>query len=541
MRIPAKGRLAAAAVAAAVAVSAETGLSAAAAVREQPQYWKAATYYSDDWVVNFWNSESVHMEEELARIAADGFNSIILAVPWKEFQPENGPGGFQFEEYAYEKLRRVLQAADEQGLWVFLRVGYTWDYGGGSMSSSRYRRLLCEEQVQRAWLDYAESLYRTCSSFDNFAGGFLTWEDFWNFLQDAGKGAYQAESVQLAEDTGYQDYLREHYTLEELRENFGLEASSYGEIGLPASDDPMFYTFYQFYDQVLNQILEKSQEVFPGLSMEVRLDMDPVPALDGSLVGVSHGQTYGCGSAAYTAAMYSVSMGREASQGNMTAAEALTAMASNLAVVMAQNGGKPLFLEQFLYYDDTPEYSYNPQLIPGERTAFLKGVPSLLESLSCGYGVWAYRDYRNNSVFNSQFGLESRGWTFSGGAEVRREEGNNHAFLSAGSQISQDLGERSGQGRQGERILEFRAESEEPVTVTVSFGSETYSETVNGEQTVEFAFPQGGSVLTVASDGPVSVDDFCFYNLETEGLLYHADGSESELIGAVRELNGELP
>ena len=58
---------------------------------------------------------------------------------------------------------------------------------------------------------------------------------------------------------------------------------------------------------------------------------------------------------------------------------------------------------------------------------------------------------------------------------------------------------------------------------------------------MEFAFPQGGSVLTVASDGPVSVDDFCFYNLETEGLLYHTDGSESELIGAVRELNGELP
>ena len=54
-------------------------------------YLRSATYYSDDWVINFWNSESVHMEEELARIAADGFNSIILAVPWREFQPETAP------------------------------------------------------------------------------------------------------------------------------------------------------------------------------------------------------------------------------------------------------------------------------------------------------------------------------------------------------------------------------------------------------------------------------------------------------------------
>ena len=55
-------------------------------------YLRSATYYSDDWVINFWNSESVHMEEELARIAADGFNSIILAVPWREFQPETASG-----------------------------------------------------------------------------------------------------------------------------------------------------------------------------------------------------------------------------------------------------------------------------------------------------------------------------------------------------------------------------------------------------------------------------------------------------------------
>ena len=79
------------------------------------------------------------------------------------------------------------------------------------------------------------------------------------------------------------------------------------------------------------------------------------------------------------------------------------------------------------------------------------------------------------------------------------------------------------------------------MTVSVSFGTEIYSVTVDGEQTVKLTFPQEGDELAVSSDGPVTVDDFYFYNLETEGLLYHEDGSEGELIQAVRELNAALP
>ena len=54
-------------------------------------YLKSATYYSDDWVINFWNSESKNMDAELAQIAEDGFNSIILVIPWREFQPGTNP------------------------------------------------------------------------------------------------------------------------------------------------------------------------------------------------------------------------------------------------------------------------------------------------------------------------------------------------------------------------------------------------------------------------------------------------------------------
>ena len=84
-------------------------------------YLKSATYYSDDWVINFWNSESSHMDEELKQIREDGFNSIILVVPWREFQPSMAPE--HYNDYAWEKFDRVMKAAKAQDLKVMLRVG----------------------------------------------------------------------------------------------------------------------------------------------------------------------------------------------------------------------------------------------------------------------------------------------------------------------------------------------------------------------------------------------------------------------------------
>ena len=66
------------------------------------------------------------MDEELAQIAADGFNSIVLVVPWREFQPGVLP--LSYNRYAFQKLDKVMNAARAHGLMVELRVGYVWDY-----------------------------------------------------------------------------------------------------------------------------------------------------------------------------------------------------------------------------------------------------------------------------------------------------------------------------------------------------------------------------------------------------------------------------
>ena len=67
--------------------------------------------------------------------------------------------------------------------------------------------------------------------------------------------------------------------------------------------------FYEFYDAFLAELLTETQKVFPDLSMEVRLDADPVKKADKTLEGVSHQSTFGCGNASCTSIMYSVPMG----------------------------------------------------------------------------------------------------------------------------------------------------------------------------------------------------------------------------------------
>ena len=55
---------------------------------EKSAYLKSVTYFGDEWPINYWGSEDENMSSNFAKIKEDGFNSIILVIPWREFQPE---------------------------------------------------------------------------------------------------------------------------------------------------------------------------------------------------------------------------------------------------------------------------------------------------------------------------------------------------------------------------------------------------------------------------------------------------------------------
>lgn len=504
-------------------------------------YLKSVTYFSDAWPINFWNTESTNMEAELAQIAADGFNSIILVIPWREFQPNMGQPD-TYTDYAMEKLERIMKSANAQGLMVTARIGYTWDYYDANADvTRRYESIMYSEVTMKAWLAYAETIYRKMSAYENFRGGFITWEDFWNFPEKAfylsGKPARQ----RTAAACGYIRYLKQHYSLEELSLLYGEAIKSYESVYIPEKKQPAAGLFYEFYDEFLNDLLLKTQQVFPGLSMEVRLDQDVVYDLEGQPYYYNHSRTYDCQNASYTGAMISVAMGQKNHGEKVSAASGVAALNGYLAHVRTLNGGKPLYMEQFLYMDNTRGFSRNAQIIPEQLPAYITGMRPVLKNHGMGYGIWVYRNYTNNQLYNPQFALDLRGWTSQGNVRVSEEKGTSMAVLRGGSSLHQQLcGDM--RGRKAENAsVRFRAYSETPVWLEVSLGYEKKSIQIQEDKIYEVMFAEvTGSDLTIESDGVIWLDDIQVYDFVQEGRIYDISNQPMDCLPAFRNLNTML-
>ncbi len=505
-------------------------------------YLKSATYYSDDWVINFWNSESSYMDEELAQIAEDGFNSIILVVPWREFQPSMSPQ--RYNDYAWEKFDRVMETAERQSLKVMLRVGYTWDYYSSDNVLERYEKLLYDEETKQAWMQYAKRLYEKAAAHENFCGGFITWEDFWNFAENSVHYGSGLAGKKMAAKCGYTQYVKEHYTLEELEEMYQDTFESYEDVYLPDSLNSYGRkAFYQFYDDFLNKILAETQTVFPDLSMEVRLDIDPVRRPDGTLEGAPHDSTFPCGSSGFSSAMYSVCMGFESNGQEVSAAQAITNAGRTLDRLSAASGGKKLYLDQFLFTDNTPGFEQNAKLAESEKNAYLDGIADVFKAKTMGYGIWTYRDYGDNKLYNPQFALDKQGWTFSGGSYIENRNGNKMAAVPSSGKISQSISKRSAGGKGKKAYVRFFLEGDGNCRVTVQGGGKSQTVSAGSPRTVELTFADAAISelsFTVQGTGKAYIDDVKVYTWITEGNMYHMDGSESSCAQALRAMNQKV-
>lgn len=514
--------------------------SLAAVSATPPSYLKSVTYVSDAWVINFWNTESDHMDAELAQIAADGFNSLILAIPWREFQPGTNP--VTYNSYAFDKLDRVMRAAEDHGLWVELRVSYTWDYYEEEESRLRFREMLGDEKLEAAWLAYVEKLYETAASYPNFYGGFITWEDFWNYMEDSTHFGTGLESKKEAERIGYQDYLERFYTLEEVMDYYKpvKPFTSFQDIYMPQKTSPAYKLLFEFYDDYLIGLLHAAQQVFPNLSMEVRLDVDPVEGKDGGKVGAHHFRTFPCGTSSYTSLMYSVAMGQENQGERISAATALAAMDSQLNVVKMYNGGKPIYIDQLLYTDSTEEFSHNAQLEESERNLFITSLPDILRKYTNGYGVWSYWNYTNNPVYNSQFALNERGWETSRAKAVERD-GSRQMQIESNGRISQTIGSRIDGKLTHANYVRFTADSDEPATLYVTLGRVTKEVQVNGKGQYDLNFGRlGYDKVEFRAGKDVYVDNIHVYNFIQDGQLHDLNNQELDCMDAIRTLNAQM-
>jgi hypothetical protein len=224
----------------------------------------------------------------------------------------------------------------------------------------------------------------------------------------------------------------------------------------------------------------------------------------------------------------------------ITAADAVSMMEQQLKKVKEHNGGKPIFIDQLLYMDETPGFEHNARLAVEERNAYLIGISEILRTYTNGYAVWSYRNYANNAVFNSQFALGDQGWDTRGVRIVQRD-GSNQAWIQGGGSIAQDVGHRISVKQKFENHVRFTADSDRPVKLSIILGSETQEVMVDGKGQYDLNF---GSAeyrqVRFRADGDVYLDNINVYNFVQDGQIYDLDGNELSCLAGVRELNRRL-
>ncbi len=504
-------------------------------------YVKSVTYFGDEWPINFWNSELETLDNDFTQIKKDGFNSIILVIPWKEFQISVNP--VKYNQYAFDSLDKVMDKANEYNLDVYARIGYSWDYYNDSKENitERYLDIMRDKTTKKAWLDYCNKMYQLLGDYPNFKEGFLTWEDFWGCIgicdvQDLEKRLEYSKTV------GYGEWIKKNYSLEEYNNKYGTTYEDYDSIAIPLRTNPDMEAFYMFFDDYLNELLKKSQEKFPNISMEVRMDADLVTNINDELVYYSHDKTYRCENSDFTATMYGIPMGFENVGERVSAQDAKEHTQYILKKLADMNGRKPIYVEQFLYLDDTPQFSYNAQIKCEEVDDYLENISEVLSEYTGGYGIWTYKNYKSNMIYNSQFALLDAGWNYSGSPQFTEIESSNTCTISEGDVISQSIPSVRNHFPEDEYMVEFAVLSEAKCKLSIKVGSqEKIVDIIGPGRYVEsFDSPDKFDIEFKSIKGNIIIDNLALYSFIQNGHLYDSEGNELDYIESIRILNSKL-
>lgn len=505
-------------------------------------YVKSASYFADEWPINFWNSEMDSLDADMEQIKKDGFNSIILVIPWREFQPTIFP--IRYSDYAFNKLDEIMKAAEKVDLDVYTRIGYIRDFYDDAENDvvNRFYQLTGDSKYQDAWYDYVKQMYSTLCIYDNFKGGFITWEDFWDTLGICDESSEDLRK-EKAQFVGYQKYVRNNYSLNEYNNNFGTSYASYEEIPVPMRSEPAMEAMYSFYDAFLNSLLAKSQEYFPDLSMEVRMDWDTVYNKDGTAGYYNHAATYACENAGYTATMYGIPMGFENNGERVTYTEAMEKTEYILQELKKQNNQKPVYVEQFIFADNTPDFKNNAQIKESDMNLYLENVSDILLKNSEGYGIWTYRNYRGNMIYNPQFALYGAGWDVSGDVSFTEEKKSIICSMKTGGAISQKISETRNYFDCDEYTLSLDVVNvRKEGNLLLAVGN--YSKTIflNESGKIKINLPKNDSfdLIIEAIDCAAGIDNIRLYSQVQEGYLYDEDNNELQCVDGIRILNAKL-
>ena len=371
-------------------------------------YLKGAHWFGEAWAANFWNTRLLERAaEDFAALREDGFNTVVLVIPWPGFSPTMTDGTLVPERA--ERLLALVDLAADADLDVILRVSFAFD--ASIPRSGRWlRQLWLDEGVRQAWVRHIGALWALVGNRPNVLFGFFSWEDLWAAARMGEEPPEQR--LELAYETGYQEWLARYSNLQAVSRRYGREFLAWHEVPIPDRLEPAYGLFLDFIDHAwIERFFKPAQAVFPTLSMEIRIDEDPVWNAPGDLAyWHSHELAWDLPDAPWTAVYWSPAMGGANQGETLTPEEAVDRLSLRMRRLRAVTGNRPIFIDQFLVEDYTPGFELNGRIARNRVDEFLSAARPVLESLTHGYAVWAWRDYAHDAVASPDFSSLPGNW-----------------------------------------------------------------------------------------------------------------------------------
>jgi hypothetical protein len=539
-------------VALAAAACALLALAVWALAARQEQRGGAATlrathYWAGGYPKSFWDGlDPSRVDTDFARIKAQGFNAVVLAVSWPEFQPRLTPV-HAFDEQAFRDLALLVGKAAEHGLRVVLRVGFIWSFRPDAEmpNAERIDAAFHDPDVHRAWLAFVEEVCRRICNAPNFQLAFLSWEDLYPF---------NLLSAQVRRDEpGFRaalvGWLRERHDLAAVGARYGRAFASWSDVPVPERRSPAYEYVLAWWDDVLAaRFFMPARERFPGLSFEERVDWDPVWTKGEHPEWHRHPSVTGRAGAEVATLYYAIAWGMRNASDTTDARGALGQLARLLELTAAHKPRDGLFVDQFNFIDNTPEFSTNTRLAEDQYDAMLAGAAELLTRHRAGYALWLDEDYAANILYNPGFQRGLAGWEPRGTASVAAGRGGGAVLhLAAGASVAQRIvgaGREAGfeRGNTGSLCMTGRALASAtarvratglPAPVALEFGAVAERRCAAIPLSPEFR------IEIAALDG-VELDRIELYHHVQQSRIRTLEGKPGPQAAALREFNRAL-
>ncbi|MGL4230622.1 MAG: hypothetical protein ACRCWJ_04575 [Casimicrobium sp.] len=365
---------------------------------------RAAHYFGDHSPIGFWiDQDFSRTPDQLRRLRADGFDTVILVLNWPLFQTNIADESL--DPWYAKRLKALLIEIHRAKLHAMFRVGFMHQpHWGGANAFDRPMSLYYGNATRDGFARMIRELVAVADSVNGVDGMFFSWEDMWCAMEMM---PHQPLDVRqrLARESDFHNFLHAKKTLEEINNAFDETFGAIDEVPIPAWGTKAMSLFVAFFDNVMRETIVAGRAHYPTLMPELRVDAVPIARADGGYDWLHHDHLQDLPQrATYWGPFYGARNVGE----SISAQEAIKSMEYLLAVADPEAKGD-LFVEQFNFFENNLLLApMHARLGADQWESFFHQSAQLLAKSFSGYGIWTTRDYRENWFANATFqrGLE---------------------------------------------------------------------------------------------------------------------------------------